>query len=322
LPAPSSSFGGVGQLFLSYYDLTLRSLKGMATTGRGANMSDAVQRTVDDLRDGTVTPLRTDQDLPDIGQFIAECNKTSKAHEALYSSARQATDIASRAEEAADRAHRAQESAEVDHAAVQAEDPDRRASRPRQWIIAGAALALDGAACYFAAEALDADRTETVAWALLFVALLGIGELGLDHFRDDHRIAWRCTALAEAGFIGLLGVLRFSFLATVSAVGLLTALAGSALLSIATTGFVLIGYHALRVAETGPAWRARRTAMARAREAAAARGTARRRGRYRDRLAHAYLSRIRLQLVGTCPGSALAHVERAIWSHLTGKDQP
>ncbi len=281
---------------------------------------------MDEQQGSTVTALRSEQVLrseqavPDVVPQIVDCNRASKAHEKLYSRAKQASDIVDRASKDAAKADRACDDADANHETIQAEDPDRRAPRPRQWLIAAGALALDGVACYFAAEALGSGQQETLAWALLFLALLGIGEVALDHYSDGREAAWRLTAAALSGFVVLLGVLRYSFLATVGAEGLIAATVGATLFTIATTGFLLIGYRSLRLAETGQAWRARRQLRAAQQAARAAHAKLDRRADRRDALARAYLSRIRLHLIQTCPGVALAPAEKAIWAHLTGKD--
>ena len=258
---------------------------------------------------------------PEVMPEILACNSASKAQEELWARTRQAADIASHAAAAARSADAEQDEAEIEYQTAQAEHPERSAPRPRQWLIAAGALALDGLACYFAAEALDADQRQTLAWAVLFLALLGVAEVMLDHFCDGHRAAWRAIALAVGGFIALLGVLRYSFLATVGAAGLIAALAGASLFTVATAGFVIIGYRALRAAESGPAWQARRRASARGRAAAAAHRRLARQLAIRDRLARAYLSQIRKRLAHTCTASQLPALEQAVWAHLVG-EQP
>ena len=82
-------------------------------------------------------------------------NGSSQAHEDLWSDTRQATDIVNQA--AADLAAREKKvgDAELAYQAERAKQLDRSAPRPRQWLLAAAALSLDGVACVFAAEALD-----------------------------------------------------------------------------------------------------------------------------------------------------------------------
>jgi hypothetical protein len=266
-----------------------------------------------------VTPLRTRQPTRATFKVIPEivaCNGASKAHEDLWARTRQAADMADQAALDAQQAEAAQEEAEVTYKTAQAENPERSAPRPRQWLIAGAALLLDGVACYFAAEALGAGPGQTLAWAVLFLALLGIGEFTLDHFSDGRRGVWRAIAGTLCAFVGLLGILRYSFLATVGSEGLVTALIGAGLFTLTTAGFVIIGYRALRMAETGATWKARRHVKA----CAAGTATAHRRlaelMAKRDRLARAYLSRIRARLIQTCPANQLPEMEQAVWAHL------
>jgi hypothetical protein len=285
------------------------------------DMTEPAQRGAADQAGSTVTALRSEQQLGlDVAQLVAEHNQRNKTHEKQYARTRQATDAARGAAAAARQADAARDDAEATHEAIQAEEPDRPAPRPRQWTIAGGALLLDGVACYFAAEALGAGQQETVAWAALFLALLGIGEIALDHYSEDHRAAWRSIAVGLGAFIGLLGVLRYSFLATVGTEGLAAAAIGTVLFTAATAGFVLIGYRALRLAEGSLAWRARRHLRAMERAAAEAHRRLDRIVARRDRLASAYLARIRLRLVRTCSSSDLAQLEQVLWAHLVGED--
>lgn len=284
-------------------------------------MTETAQRGPADQPASTVTAIRSEQPPPpEVARLVSEFNQQSKANEKLYARAKQTADAASREAAAARQADAVRDEADASYEVIQAEDPDRRASRPRQWTIAGGTLLLDGVACYFAAEALGASQQETVAWAALFLALLGIGEVALDHFSEDHRGVWRWVAAALAGFIGLLGVLRYSFLVTVGAEGLVAATVGAALFTAATAGFVLIGYRALRLAEAGQAWRARRRLRATEKAAEQAHRALDRMLARRDRLAGAYLARIRLRLVQTCDSAALSQAERAVWAHLVGED--
>jgi hypothetical protein len=257
-----------------------------------------------------------------VARLVSEHNQQSKAHEKLYARAKQAADAASRAAFTAQQADAARDDADATYEAIQAEEPDRPAPRPRQWAIAGGALLLDGVACYFAAQALGAGEQETIAWTVLFLALLGIGEVALDHFSEDRGAVWHWIAVALAGFIGLLGVLRYSFLVTVGADRLVAAVVGAALFTAATAGFVLIGYRALRLAEASQAWRARRQLLAMERAAQEAHRRLGRMSAKRDRLAGAYLARIRLRLIRTSSSSELAQMERVLWAHLVGQDLP
>ena len=247
-------------------------------------------------------------------------NGSSQAHEDLWSDTRQATDVVTQAAEQTAAAEAARKDAELTYRAERAKQPDRWAPRPRQWLFAVGALALDGVACVFAAEALDGSQLETYGWAGLFLALLAAGELALDHYRDTHRVLCRWIAGALGAFIVLLGVLRFAFLATVGYGGDLAALVAAALFTVATAGFVIAGYRLLRVAETSQTWQARRARRDRARALAAARRRLAASTARRDRLAHAYLGRIRSQLARGYSASELPLMERALMAHLTGQE--
>jgi hypothetical protein len=247
-------------------------------------------------------------------------NGSSQAHEDLWSDTRQATDVVTQAAEQKAAAEATLHDAELAYRAERAKQPDRWAPRPRQWLLAACALALDGVACVFAAEALDGSQTETYGWAGLFLALLAAGELALDHYRDTHRALWRWIASGLGAFIGLLGVLRFAFLATVGYGGDLAALVAAVLFTVATAGFVIAGYRLLRVAETSQAWRARRVRRDCARAAAAAGRRLAACTARRDRLAGAYLSRVRSQLARGYSASELPLMERALMAHLLGQE--
>lgn len=260
-------------------------------------------------------------DLLGVMRRIADFNRENGAHEDLWSRTRQLTDHVSHSEESVRQADTDWAYADLNYKAIQAENPERMAPRPRQWILAGGALALDGVACYFAAEALGGDPAETLAWAGLFLALLGAGEVTLDVYRDNHQVVWRWTAFVLGAFIALLGVLRFWFLAIVGVEGLVTAGTGAILFTLATAGFVVIGYRALRVAETAAAWQARRRARSCKKLAAQARRRLERLKIKRDGLARAYLGRIRIHLIKDCSASEFAELEQAIRSHLLGQEQ-
>lgn len=273
---------------------------------------------------GQVTALHLeppDGQEPEVMTHVISFNSLSRAHENLWSRTRQATDMVNQAAAEARSADSDLEEADLAHGAAQAEHPDREAPRSRQWLFAGGALALDAVACYFAAEALGGSQPESLAWAGLFLALLAAAEIGLDHYRDSHRGLWRGIAFVLGGFIALLGLLRFSFLATVGTEGLVAAVTGAGLFTLATAGFVVIGYRALRAAESGPAWRARRRARAYARAADAAHRRLGRQIARRDRLVCAYLSRIRTRLIQTCTAGQLPLTERAVRTHLLGEER-
>lgn len=171
-------------------------------------MSKSAQREPDRRQDASVTALHGRRILPDVMKEILGCNDASKAHEDLWSRTRQATDLVSQAEVDARKADADRDEAELDYKAALAENPERCAPRPRQRLIAASALALDGVACYFAAEALGGTQPETLGWTALFLALLGVGELVLDHYRDGYGLVWRWLAFVLGAFIGLLGLPR------------------------------------------------------------------------------------------------------------------
>lgn len=269
-------------------------------------------------------PPAQDERAPDravaVMAEVLAFNGSSAAHEDLWSDTRQATDIVKQAADDLATARDEVREAELAYRAERAKQPDRNAPRPRQWLLAAAALGLDGVACVFAAEALDGSQLETYGWAGLFLALLAAGELALDHYRDTHRALWRSITGILGAFIGLLGVLRFVFLTTVGYGGDLAALVAATLFTVATAGFVVAGYRLLRAAETSQAWQARRLRRACERTAAATRRRLAAAAARRDRLARAYLSRIRSQLARGYSASELPLMEQALMAHLTGQE--
>ena len=50
--------------------------------------------------------------------------------------------------------------------------PRRRAPLPRQAFFALVTIALDGVACYFAAQALNGSQDSTLVWTAMFLAVL------------------------------------------------------------------------------------------------------------------------------------------------------
>jgi hypothetical protein len=165
------------------------------------------------LRNDTVTALRGG--WPDaetevsVMAEIRDFNAANEAHEDLWARTRQAADLVCQAIADGEKPQRARRAADMAYKTAQAEHPDRRAPRFRQWLIAALALALDAVACLFAAEALGGSMPETLVWAALFLAVLGSGELALDHYRETHRTVSRWIAGIVSAFIVLLGVLRF-----------------------------------------------------------------------------------------------------------------
>jgi len=258
--------------------------------------------------------------LPDATEVVRNFNASNKAHQDLWSRTRHATDIVNHAADEAGQAEAATVEAEISHRAIQAEHPERRAPRPRQLLLAGVTIALDGLACNFAAQALGDDQRTTLVWTALFLAVLAGGELALDAYRERRqRTAWRLLAGGLGAFVAMLGILRYSFLITVGTEGYVAALAGATLFTAATASFVVLGYRALRAAETVPAWKARRRKLACDRESRAARERLNMRTAERDRLADAYLSEIRAALLRACPASELPAMEQAVRAHLVGQ---
>jgi hypothetical protein len=268
----------------------------------------------------STTPHEPEKPPPvDVTALIRQVNASNEAIEDLYLRTRQAADIAERSNQAAEQAAVVAETAKVAHRIIQAEYPQRRAPLPRQRFYALLTVALDGVACYFAAQALDGSQDTTLVWTVLFLAVLGVGEMALDYYRDRHQRAWRMVASILAMFVGTLGVLRFWFLATVGASGLIPAALGAALFTAVTGGFLLVGYRALRLAETPQAFRARRWARTAAQAALAARVDANRNTRDRERLIDAYLVQVRRQALELFTAEQQS-VEKAVRRHLLGEE--
>jgi hypothetical protein len=242
----------------------------------------------------------------DAADLIRDVNASNEAVEDQCLRARQAADIAARSVRAAELSEAAVRNAAIAHRTIQAEHPRRRAPLPRQVCFALVTVVLDGVACYFAAQALDGSQDATLVWTALFLAVLAGGEVALDFYRDRNLRAWRILALLTGGFVGLLGILRFWFLATIGTGGLVPAVIGASLFTAATAGFVYLGYRALR------ARRARQAARA-------ARATADRDERERDRLVDAYLGQVRRLVSKTCPVDEQLRLESAVRDHLCGR---
>jgi hypothetical protein len=255
----------------------------------------------------------------DVADVIRDVNASNEAVEDQCLRARQAADIAERSDQAAVEADTDARRLEVAHTTVQAEHPRRRASLPRQVTFALGTVALDGVACYFAAQALGGDQESTLVWTGLFLAVLGGGEFALDYYRDRSERAWRALAILIGVFVGLLGTLRFWFLAVIGGGGLVPALAGAGLFTAATAAFLALGYRALRAAETPQAWRARRRARKARQAARAARKQADQEAAERDRLIDAYLGHVRRVVLKTCPAERQMVLEAAIRDHMSGK---
>lgn len=258
----------------------------------------------------------------EVAGLIREVNDSNEAAEDQCLRARQAADVAARSAGAAAAAATAASAARMGHQIIQQERPRRRAPRVRQIGLALVTIALDGVACYFAAQALNGDRDATLVWTALFLAVLAGGEAGLDYYRDRSRRAWLILAGVLGTFLVLLGVLRFWFLATIGTGGLVPASTGAGLFTAATGAFLFLGYRALRAAETPAAARARRAARVACRAAQAAAEVARRDTDERDRLIDAYLCQVRRVLQRTCPSGEQLDLEAAVRSHLCGKAAP
>lgn len=256
----------------------------------------------------------------DVAEPVREFNASNQAHEDLWARVHQAGDAVRRGVDDRDAAQVRARQARDFYLAVQAEHPHRRAPLLRQALLAACTVALDAVACWFAAQALDEDQAETLLWTVLFLAVLACGEVALDYFSERSARAWRLLAGGLLAFVAGLGVLRFLYLATVGGAGTVTALVGAGLFTAATLGFLAIGYRALRAAERFPAWQARRRSRQAERDAAAASRRVARLLRERDRLVDAYLSRIRVGLLGKCSAGQLPQLESALREHLTGRD--
>jgi hypothetical protein len=255
----------------------------------------------------------------DVAVLIRDVNASNEAVEDQCLRACQAADIAARSGSAAELSAAAAKSATVAHRTIQAERPRRRAPLPRQVIFALVTVALDGVACYFAAQALDGSQDTTLVWTGLFLAVLAGGEVALDFYRDRNLLTWRALAILTGAFVALLGILRFWFLATIGTGGLVPATTGAFLFTVATAGFFCIGYRGLRAAETPQAWRARRAARKAWQAAKAARAAADRDAKERDRLVLAYLGHVRKLVLKTYPVDVQVALESAVRSHLSDR---
>jgi hypothetical protein len=114
-------------------------------------------------------------------------------------------DVAARSARAAELSAEAARNATLADRAVQAERPRRRAPLPRQVILALATLAMDGLACYFAAQGLNGSQDTTLMWTALFLAVLAGGEVALGFYRD--RVHSHANYRAPARHVALTGVL-------------------------------------------------------------------------------------------------------------------
>lgn len=251
--------------------------------------------------------------------LIRDVNASNEAVEDQCLRACQAADIAAHSAQDAELAATAFQRATVVHWTIQAERPRRRAPLLRQVACALATVALDGVACYFAAQALGGSQDTTEVWTGLFLAVLAGGEFALDFYRDRNLQVWRALGILTGVFVALLGVLRFWFLATIGTDGLVPATVGAFLFTAVTAGFLCLGYRALRAAETPQAWRARRAVRKAWQAARAARATADRDAKERDRLILAYLGHIRKLVLKTYPVDVQLALESAVRSHLSDR---
>jgi hypothetical protein len=256
----------------------------------------------------------------DVAAVVRDFNAANQAHDRLWARTRHTADGVRRAIDEESRAREAARDAEDAHLAALAEHPHRRASLLQQVIIAACFIALDGVACWFAAQALGNAQLETLLWTALFLAVLAGGEVAMDYYSERSRPAWRLVLAALSAFVAGLGVLRFEYLATVGAVDASAALVGATLFTATTAGFVVIGYRALRAAETVHSWRARRCARRAARAAEAARNRLAAMVAERNRYIDAYLSRIRRTLLDQCTLDQLPGAEAVLRLHLCGHD--
>ena len=258
---------------------------------------------------GAASPIR-------VARLIQDVNASDQAAGDQFRSARQAVGVALRSQHAAEQAAAEAGQAEAAHRAIQTGQPHRRALLPRQVTFALVTVIPDGLACYLAALALGGGLDATLAWTGLFLAVLAGGQAALGFCGDRAR---RALAVLTGLVVILLGTLCFWFLAATGTGGLVPALAGACLVTVAVAGFVALGYGALRAAETPPTWRARRqacTARAAAQIACAAAGQD---AAERDRLIDTYLRHVRPQVLKTCPAGQQLAVESGIRKHLLGE---
>ena len=233
---------------------------------------------------------------PEAAQIIRSFNASNPAHEDLWIRMRQASYAAREAVHEREAARFRAQEARNSYLAVRAEYPHRRAPLLRQVLIAALTLALDAVACWFAAQALGNGQIETLLWTVLFLAVLAAGEVALDHYSERPGWIWRGLAVGLGAFVIGLVSLRFLYLDTAGTVGPAAVLVDATLFTACTAGLVAVGYRALRAAEKLSAWRARRWSRQAEQEAAAASNRAARLLHERDRLADAYIRRVRGEL--------------------------
>jgi hypothetical protein len=255
----------------------------------------------------------------DATAVIRWVNARSEAVKDLYVRARLAAEHTLGSLRAVELAKETAELAEIAYQTIRAEFPRRTAPLPRQRMYALLSVILDGVACYFAAQALNGSQDDTLVWTVLFLAVLGTGEVVLDYYRDRHARAWRIVLWVLIAFLVMLGFLRFSFLDAISGDGLVPAVLGAALFTLVTGGFIFVGYRALRMAETPQAFRARRWARSSARAERDAKEEVRQNASDRDRLIAAYLTQVWRHLPELCSVEEQPAVEQAVRRHLLGE---
>lgn len=145
----------------------------------------------DPLPDVGVSRLRPPPDTADLIRII---NARNEAVEDQYLRARQAADIAARSALAAQQSAAAAKDAELAYRTIQAGYLRRRAWLPLRLLLALAALALDGMACYFAVQALGGSQSDILLWTCLFLGALSAGRVILDFCRKRAERAWRALA--------------------------------------------------------------------------------------------------------------------------------
>jgi hypothetical protein len=266
--------------------------------------------------------LDADAASPDrVAVLIRNLNASDEAVENQYLRVRQAADIAARSERAAQQAAAMARTARNAHLAIQAGHPRRRAPLPRQVSFALGTVALDGLACYFAAQVLAGRLDAPLVWAGLLLTTAAGGEVALSSYRDRGERAWQARVILIGFLVMLLGVLPLWFLAT-AGTGLVPVVAGACLFTGVMAAFLAVGYCALRVAETPAAWRARRHGSKASQATRLAQAQAARDAAERDRLTDAYLGHLRQQALKTCPADRQLAVESAARQHLLGKLPP
>lgn len=253
-----------------------------------------------------------------VARLVRRINASHEVLKDLWSRVRRAADIALRSKHAAAEADKIADAKRMEHHVIQSEHPRRRAPLPRQRTIAAIAVGLDAIACYYAAQALNGDQITTLIWTGFFLAVLAGGEIFLDIYRERNSRVWRLTCIALCGFVAGLGTLRYSFLFVTGDGGMLAALAGASVFTVVTGVFLLVGYRALRAAETPAAWRARRQARKASRRAATAHVEAADDMADFDRLADNYIGEARHLLLEAFPTSEQPDVEAALRAHLLG----